>query len=306
MAEHLAPGDNNPLRVTNAINKNADGLETAQTDIDTLETAVDALEAVTHREVLAANRTYYVRTDGSDSNTGLADTSGGAKLTIAAALTAAAALDCSTYDVTIQVRDGTRTAAVTLPLMLGSGTFSLLGNTTTPANCVISTTSAQAITGTDAGSWTIRGFKLQTTTSGNSLTAIGRTTIRFNTMDFGACAGSHQIFSDSGAKVICSGNYTISGGSAYTHICANTTGYINAGAGRTITITANITFNRFAYAILTGVIETTGNTYSKGAFTVTGSRYSAIGNGVINSYAGGVNYFPGTTVGTLTTGGQYL
>ena len=63
------------------------------------------------RELLTANRTYYVRTDGSDGNTGLANTSGGAFLTIQKAIDTAAALDLSVYNVTIQLADGTYTIA---------------------------------------------------------------------------------------------------------------------------------------------------------------------------------------------------
>lgn len=58
------------------------------------------------RERLSAARSYYVRSDGSDSNTGLANTSGGAFLTPQAAITAIKRLDLNGYAVTVYCLTG--------------------------------------------------------------------------------------------------------------------------------------------------------------------------------------------------------
>jgi hypothetical protein len=89
------------------------------------------------REVLTANRTYYVRTDGNDSNTGLGNTSGTAFLTIQKAVDVASTLDLSVYDVTIQLGTGTWTESVTMKNAVGAGTIIIQGDLITPSNAVV-------------------------------------------------------------------------------------------------------------------------------------------------------------------------
>ena len=86
--------------------------------------SLDAV-AVSSKEVLTANRTYYVLTTGSDSNTGLANTSGGAFLTIQKAIDTVGSLDLSIYNVTIQVGAGTYTQNLVLKTIIGAGLVTL-------------------------------------------------------------------------------------------------------------------------------------------------------------------------------------
>lgn len=260
------------------------------------------LTAATVREKLTANRTYYVRTDGSDSNTGLANTSGGAFLTLQKAVNVVAALDISTFTVTVQVGDGTYTAGVTLKDPVGAGSCVLQGNTTTPSNVVISTTSADAITA-DGGSklWTITGFKLQTTTSGSGLVAKGKSKVIAAKVDHGAAAIFH-IWALEGAQINLTDSYTISGGAA-AHIRGSGQGSIFMTPSKTVTLSGTPAFTNFVNISLLSYLEANSIAYSGSA---TGARYSAQSNAVINTNSGGASYFPGNSAGATVTGAQYL
>ena len=63
-----------------------------------------------------------MRTDGSDSNTGLANTSGGAFLTLQKAWNAILTLDLNGFTVTVQIGDGTYTAGVSMTIAPVGGT----------------------------------------------------------------------------------------------------------------------------------------------------------------------------------------
>jgi hypothetical protein len=254
------------------------------------------------KEILTANRTYYVRTDGSNSNDGLANTSGGAFLTIQKAVDTIAALDINGYTVTVQVADGTYTTAVTLKSIVGysaAGCLVIQGNSGTPANVVISTTSASAFTADGiASTWDIKNLKIQTTTSGSCLNAKNNSSLRFGNIDFGASANFH-VNCESMAVVTCISSYAITA-AASIHLYA-LTGHIKC-SGVTVTITGSPVFGTFAQAVVFSAIVANGNTYTGSA---TGTRYSATHNSVIHTNGGGASYFPGDSAGSTGTGGQY-
>ena len=253
------------------------------------------------REVLTANRTYYVRTDGSDSNNGLANTSGGAFLTIQKAVDAVAALDISIYDVTIKCGPGTRTAPVTLKKLTGSGTASLEGDVTTPSNCTQSVTGGQCFTMEPGAIWKMRGFKLSTTTSGYpiSCSATGCGLTLDGNMEFGAAASYHIVVSTGGSCKMTS-SYTISA-SATNHILVQTGGILFYTPGA-VTLSGSPAWSAAFISVTSGgLVSTAGATFTGAA---TGKRFDATLNGVINTFGGGANYFPGNVAGTATTG-QY-
>lgn len=252
------------------------------------------------REVLTANRTYYVRTDGSDSNTGLANTSGGAFLTIQKAINVATALDLSIYAVTIQLGAGTYSGAVTLASYVGVGPITIVGDETTPSNVIISRT-GNCIAGTGVlGQWRIRGMRLQTSGSGHAM-VLTSCDVTFQNIDFGACAGGH-IVATSASRVTASGNYSISGGASRHWWCEGKSLFIMAT--RTVTITGTPAFSVvFALAHMLSLIQCNAMTFSGSA---TGVRYNASTNGVILVAGAGATYLPGNSAGSTATGGQYV
>jgi len=212
-------------------------------------------------------------------------------------------LDISTFTVTIQVGAGTYTGTVRVAApWVGSGTVALTGDKTTPANVIISTTSNDAIRVSGGGRLNLGGFKVQTTTSGNSVLALGGSITIDGAMDYGACAG-FQIYAQTFGNISISANYTVSGG-AVAHMLGSSLSAISAN-GRTVTISTAVAITYFAYSSRLSSLDVASMTFTNPS-NVTGARYLADTNAVIYVSGGGASYFPGTIAGSASTGAQYI
>lgn len=256
------------------------------------------------RNVLTGNTTYHVSTTGNDS-TGTGS-SGAPWLTIQHAVNFIyQTIDSAGFAITISAGNGTFTGGVIVSQPVpGGGTLQIVGNTGTPSSCIISTTGADCFLVQGGASLSVGGFKLLTTTSGNCLNAGGGTINITGAMEFGACAGLHMFAHGSGSNILNSGsNYTISG-NALWHVSSSIGSVIYLNGSYTVTLTGTPAFsNAFAEVDTLGAMAIQGLTFSGIA---TGVRYTAGGNGVINTNGAASTYLPGNINGTTSTGGQYL
>lgn len=255
-----------------------------------------ARTASTIRERLTANRTYYVATTGNDSNDGLS--SGTPFLTIQKAVDVIAqTLDLNGYVVTVQLADGTYTAGITDKAFVGSQSITITGNTTTPANVLISVSSGNCISWRTKNALTLSGVKLAAS-SGSGLLCNGGGVVSFSAVDFGACSTAHIYVRNPGSFVSAAGNYSISGASPAHALVLDQGGY--GFENKTVTISGTPAFSMgFCFARSLGFLSFGGTTFSGSA---TGKQYDLSLNSV--AYASGVT-LPGGSVGTTTTGGQY-
>ncbi|MGH9808981.1 MAG: hypothetical protein ACRD9W_17310, partial [Terriglobia bacterium] len=212
-------------------------------------------------------------------------------------------------NVTIQVADGTYTGAATVSApWVGSGTVTLQGNTTTPGNCILSTSGTAITVGAGAGAniegsrLLIGGFKI--TSSGSSCIQVGVACLVNVTgaMEYGSAAAAHIAVFQGGTFIV-SANYTISG-SAPQHLSSATTSSIIYN-GRTVTLTGSPVFaSGFASAARMGQIISSGCTFS-GSTGSSSKRYAVATLSLIDTSGAGASYFPGDTAGTTDGTGVY-
>ena len=254
------------------------------------------------REPLTANRDYYVRTDGNDANTGLVNNAGGAFLTVQKAIDVAATLETMTYDVVINIADGTYVSnTITCKNIIGSGGVAIIGNTTTPENVVVDGGFFKNTPGTV---YLTRGMKL-IKSSGSAIYGIlcqAGGFIYFDKLDF-STGFTYHVYALDGGIVIANGIYTISGGATY-HFYSDFNGNIRVD-NITVTLTGTPAFSLFAVALTVSVLKSNGVTWTGSA---TGARFAVRMNGVINTNGAGATYFPGDSAGWTdsATGGQYV
>lgn len=254
-----------------------------------------------YRPILTSARTYYVRTDGSDSNSGLVDSAGGAFLTVQKAVDVISAFDISSFSHIIQVRDGTYTGAVNLKTLVGSGSVTIVGNSGTPANVVLQRASG-AVVAADRiqGNWAISNLKIQSSSGAVTCLYIFGSTVTATSIHVGtAGAGGTHFQVAGGGTLVLTGAYTISGGGGYHYFIDNARLVMGSG---TVTVSGTPAFSQYFAAILTLSYLAGGLTFSGAA---TGTRYLVYANAVAN-VGGGATYFPGNAAGSTSAGGQYV
>ena len=179
---------NTLTRTTVTSSSNADALVNFSAGSKQAYITMPAVQVMWMRERLAAARTYYVRTDGSNSNSGLENTAGGAFLTIQKACDIAASLDAQSYQVTCQLADGTYNESVVVRPMLGALPLIIRGNNTTPANVVVN--GVACFTAGQPGAY-CQVLDLKMIASSIGITASYTGKIEFGNVNFGAATNRH-------------------------------------------------------------------------------------------------------------------
>jgi hypothetical protein len=248
------------------------------------------------REKLTAARSYYVRTDGNDSNNGLADTAGGAFLTLQkAADTIWQTLDTRGYAVTVRIANGTYVGGLHLTgPHVGGGTVLFTGNTTTPSSVVLNYSALDLIMLHSAATISVSGVKITTGGGYNGIAVRTGAMLTISAFDMGAC--SAHISVEDGGIVYINGNYTVSGGAGW-HYHIRRGGFLSAANG-VATVTGTPAFlYYFAGMSENGVADFNAFTFSGAA---TGVRFNIHSGSVVKTAAGyNANFFPGSTAGVL-------
>ena len=252
------------------------------------------------RQLLASSIVYYVRTDGSNSNTGLVNSAGGAFLTPQKAWDTIIKLDLNGQQAVIQFgKPGTYPGIASQgDYLVGGGSIPIIGFSSTPSDTLIQTTNTDCF-GFNLSRISVRisNLKMTTAGSGNCIFGAGAgVAIQTENVDFGSCAGAHMNFShntDMGSGV----SYNVSGGAQFHILCA--TQAIAALHGSIVNFTNNPNFSiATAFAELAGQIFVANMTFNNGN-TVTGAKFSVGTQAIIATSTGDVNYIPGNSPGFI-------
>lgn len=265
------------------------------------------------RKKIFADTTLYVRTDGNDSNTGLVNDSGGALLTVQKAINKVLyEYDANGFTVVIHIGPGTFTNATgnristqilgggEIPAATGYPGFLQIEGEDDIGSTIIE--AADPFIGLDGSFTFIKNMRLEGTGAGSiGVFVFANAAITIGTgIIFGDFTSAH-CYAVTGGMIFADFNYSIDG-SAPRHLRSAGFSYIQQF--NQITIMSPVTFSdAFAVAADTGVLLAGGTFVNPG--DVTGKRFEGSGNAVINTFGGGLTYFPGTIAGTLASGAEY-
>lgn len=264
-------------------------------------------------KLVQANLTLFVKTAAAGGN----DTTGDGLATGTAWATLQKASDViktlfipAGITVTVDVADGTYTGNGTADLVTingwsGGGRVIFDGNTTTPANVILSGNTKSVFLvagGSNVGSQLrVQGFRMSTTSAGFNLRHSGQGEVSFETNEYGT-AGVAFLTDIYGASILVKGTNSVFGSPTFGKFFdADSGGYIQTTgtlSGSGVTITGSFAASRLH-----------GNLISQMSFAgltgTTGVRFEVREHGVIDTQNAGLTYFPGNAAGLIHSGGSY-
>lgn len=255
---------------------------------------------------LVRNLNLYVNAAiGSDANDGTANTAGKALASIQAAIDRAFSYPPSQYSITIHVAPGVYGPART-PLRAGPDLI-ITGDTVTPSNVTINGGDDAAFAVAGPNTVTLEGVRW---TTGNPTVAVpgvnagpGSTLITRYT-ESGYCQFS--VFEAFYGSLQIVGNHRFTANSQYLFVGYGGGGQVQIGTSVILTIANAITVTASAYATVAGaILAPPPRATFVNPGNITGLRYRAELNGIINTVGAGTSYLPGSADGVTVSGGQY-
>ena len=264
-----------------------------------------SLPASGQREVLFADRTYYVRSDGNDLNNGLTDTPGGAFASIQAACDAVVALDLSVFSASINIGPGTYAEAVELKSYIGAGPVMLTGNPADPSQVIIDTPGTCISADGTVGLYQVEGIQLKGGVE--CLYVNGGATCTIDKLNFDGTATHMYARAGGTIQAANNGTYAITASSFSTHIRVNLPAAGVVAFANTISLPVGgaTCHGEFVFCKRLAAVNLTSSSFINAA-GVNGKRYTVLENAVISTGAGGESFLPGTVAGSVASGGLYV
>jgi hypothetical protein len=249
--------------------------------------------------ILTIDRTYYVSTVGSDSNTGLS--AGQPFQTIAHAISVANTIDVDNFSVLIQLADGTYNEHLVIN---STPSLYILGNPATPANVVINCLTDDTILALSGAVVSFYDLELRNGAGGTTLGVYsGSQAFLYNVRFASGTVGTHMLAASSG-RIIFIGNCAIVGSATNYAMYAVSMGTIGDNfSSPVITLTGTPAFSIFAFCEAFGFIDLESATFA--GTGATGIRYVGRQNSVFYVSSNSTTYFPGNAAGDIDPSSVY-
>jgi len=258
------------------------------------------------RDFLTADRTYYVRTDGSDINDGLSDTPGGAWASIQSGLDFIKNdLDLRGHKCTLQVGNGEYDQVVFMRGAFVGGIPLLRGDIDMPSNVLIKPTGSEfsVLRLYQGCKMSIAGFRMVGNGSVQNCLYVSNLSECFvdGKVEYSSAAFAQVHVTANGAVRVDADYRIVAGAPRHIHVDTNAS-YRHGGLPYTVSLYGNPKFS-------TAFVVTAQN----GSVLISSSNVTMAGSGRGRRFlaggsiqtGGGPNYLPGDVAGIEINGGNY-